>query len=233
MRTSIALLFLAAVLWADDPQVTWIEKLSAPDAAVRERAERALLRQGTPALAALRAKAETTSDADTQARITKLIAEIEKREPQGLRFFVGLPKMKLTVDTELSFNITVENRSSANVVLYPYLSLRVLNSDGSEAKRSRKLGRSGLRLHDHPLGGVKFITLKPGEKWTVREKLKQYMHDPKWITGWKLAAPGTYTLEFTYAYDRKQANGLNDKEHPAHKAVAMKHTFQQKLKLEP
>ena len=118
------------------------------------------------------------------------------------------------------------------MVLYPYLSLRLLNADGTDAKRSRKLGRGGLRSPGHPLGGVNFVTLKPGEKWTMRERLMQYMHDPKWITGWKPSAAGTYTLEFTYAYDRKRALGLEDKDHAAYKALGFKHTFRQEMKLE-
>lgn len=206
----------------------WIRQVAESD---DERARGVLLWNGTSALKELEAAAKS-SDKQAKARLEAVIAEIRKREPHGLCFFVGLPKMRLTVDTPISFVVKVTNKSDKTVVLYPYLTLRLLDADGKEVKRSRKIGRGGLRMHDHPMEGVQFVVLKPGEKWSIKEVLKRYMHDPKWITGWKNPGPGKFTLEFTYSYDRKMAEGLKDKKHAAYKALAIKHTFTQALRIE-
>ena len=38
------------------------------------------------------------------------------------------------------------------------------------------------------------MTLAQGKTWSFPERLARYMHDPEWITGWKLPKPGTYLL---------------------------------------
>ncbi|MHC4940308.1 MAG: DUF4232 domain-containing protein [Planctomycetota bacterium] len=225
MQILIALLLCCSV---ESQYGNLIRKVAESD---DERARSVLVWKGTSALKELEAAAKA-ADKEAKARLESVIAEIKKKEPHGLGFFVGLPKMRLTVETDIQFTVTVTNKSDKTVVLYPYLSIRLLDADGKEVKRSQKIGRGGLRRADHPLEGVKFVVLKPGEKWRIQESLKRYMHDPKWITGWKNPGPGDFTLEFTYAFDKKQLAGLKDKKHPAHKALAFKHVFTQPMRIE-
>jgi len=205
----------------------WLEKVLEGD---DERAAAVLVRKGTPALKELE-EAREKADPAARKRLEKIIRTIRAREPEGLLFCVGLPKMRLTRDSRVTFVVSVRNRGEKTRVLYPLLSLRLFDAQGNEVKPARKLGRGGLR-RGHPLDAVEFVTLKPGETWRFEADLAQYGRDPKWITGWKTPPPGTYAMEFTYAFDRERADGL-DAEHPAHEAVAMKHVFTQELRIAP
>ena len=67
------------------------------------------------------------------------------------------------------------------------------------------------------------------------------MHDPQWITGWKLPAAGTYTLVFSYAFDRaawkkrgdQNWKPLNDPKQPWNLAPEFEHSFTCELRVEP
>jgi hypothetical protein len=224
------LLAFVLCLLVESEHARWIQAVVESD---DEQARATLLRKGTPALGELAAALAATKDPQAKKRLESIIRQIKANEPHGLSFFVGLPKMKLTPQTDVTFVVTVRNKSDKTVVLYPYLSLHLLAADGTEVKPARRLGRHGLRPPGHPLDAVKFVTLKPGERWSIQEELGRYMHDPLWITGWKTPGVGVYTLEFTYAYDAKQAAGIEDKNHPARSALAFEHTFRQEMRIQP
>jgi len=221
----------------------WIAKLREADPAQQEIGRRVLLARGTPALADLRRAAPATDDRDARARLIAVIREIERREPHGLFFFAGMPKMRLTLDLvngdAFRYAVSVRNRGDKAVVLWPYLGLRVLDADGKEVAPSTRTGRFGRRGSANILEGVRFVTLEPGKTWSFQEGLKRYMHDPDWITGWRLPRPGTYTLEFTYAFDRDAQKKrcdpawklLDDPAQPWNKALAFQHTFRTEMRV--
>jgi hypothetical protein len=241
----IAVLFSALPATGQDESefARWIAKLLDADPAQQEIGRRVLLARGTPALADLRRAAAAGGDADAKARLTAVIGEIERREPHGLFFFAGMPKMRLTVDLvngdTFRYAVTVRNRGDKTVVLWPYLKLRVLDAGGNELAPASRIGRFGLRRSKNVLEGVPFVTLEPGKSWSFQESLKRYMHDPQWITGWKLRGPGTYVLEFTYEFDRavqkKRCDPawklLDDPAQPWNKALAFRHTFRAEMRV--
>ncbi len=237
----LALLAATGAGQAQDEFAPWIAKLLDKDPEVQEIGQRILLVRGTPALAALRRAREATEDPDAKARLTGLIQRIEQREPHGLLFQAGLPKMRLTLglvnSASFKYALTVRNRSDKTVVLWPFFRLRVLDADGREVGPTSRIGRFGARRSKNLLAGIRFKTLEPGKSWSFQESLARYMHDPDWITGWKLPKAGTYTLEFTYEYDRavqkKRCDPkwelLDDPDQPWNRALEFKHVFRTEM----
>jgi len=240
MRTLLILCALFPVVAAADT----VRDFASDDAATRDVARREILRVGTPLLKRLDEAHKASRDKDTKSRIAALIDEIKKREPHGLRFHCGLPKMKLTPaivrGREFQFSVSVKNLSDEERVLYPYLTLRVLDAQGNPVPYSRRLGRGGRRPPGNPLERIRFVTLKPGQSWAFQDCLVRYMHDARWINGWKIEKAGSYTLEFTYAFDLAKAkegcdpqwNRLDGAKEPWNRAITDSHTFSTRMTVE-
>jgi len=209
-----------------------------------DRSRSVLLWIGTPALPELQEALAAAQDPARRKDLEGLIAEIREREPQGLRFECGLPKMRLTLGLvngkEFQYVLRVRNQSDKTVTLCPYLQLRVLDAAGKEVAPAARRGRWGLLMCDCFLDQLQFVTLQPGETWSVEDGLASYMHDPEFIMDWKLPAAGTYTLEFTYAFDRAATKkrcragceAHDDPKRPWNRALELKHTFTCELKVE-
>ena len=240
MRTLLILFALFPAVAAADVVADFLGE----DASKRDLAQRKILRVGTPLLKQLDEAHKASKDKDTKSRIAALIEEIKKREPHGLRFHCGLPKMKLTPaivrGREFRFSVSVKNLSDDERVLYPYLTLRVLDAQGNPVPYSRHLGRGGLRAPGNSLEHIAFVTLKPGQSWSFQDCLVRYMHDARWINGWKIEKAGSYTLEFTYAFDLAKAkegcdpqwNRLDGAKEPWNLAITDSHTFSTPMKVE-
>jgi hypothetical protein len=241
---ALALLASTGAGQEHDEFAPWIAKLLDADQAVQESGRRILLARGTPALAALRRARQAADDPGAKTRLSAVIQRIELREPHGLLFQAGMPKMRLTLglvnSAAFKYAVTVRNRGDKTVVLWPYLRLRVLDAAGHEVVRTSRIGRFGRRPNGNLLEGIRFVTLAPDRAWSFQESLVRYAHDPEWITGWKLPRAGTYTLEFTYEYDRAAQKRrcdpkwelLDDPEQPWNKALAFKHTFRAELRVD-
>jgi hypothetical protein len=209
-----------------------VEKLRDP--LTREGAARALVAAGTPALAELRAAA---ADPALKECVLAIVKEIGAREPHGLRFSAGVPKMRLTLadvnGKEMKLAIRVVNRGSEAVVLWPYFSLRILDANGQEVKPGLKQGRWGLGRPKRWLQDVDYARLAPGEKWGFTTPLSLYVHDDTWREGFEVREPGKYTIEVTYRFDRAKAkmgsdqewDALDDPEQPWNRALEMTHVF--------
>jgi len=242
MRYILPLALLLTVPLAAGEYDGLISNLENP--ALCQGAARALVAQGTPALPELREALAAASDETLELRLAGIIKEIELREPMGLRFNAGAPKMRITVaDVNLDgfgFSVSVRNRGQETVVLWPYLSLRVLDAQGKEVKPALRRGRWGLGRSKQWLEDVKYVELKPGEAWSFLTPLTRYVHDESFILGWELEQAGTYTLEFTYRFDRAAAKAtcdpewelLDDPERPWNRALVLTHTFSGELRVE-
>jgi hypothetical protein len=241
----LALALPAAVGEEEDRFAVWLKLLLSPEAADQARAHRVLVAQGTPALPALKKALSEARDEREKARVSAIIGEVEKREPHGLRFNAGMPKMRLTLNLvngdDFEFALSIRNLGGKPVVLWPYLSLRVLDAKGNQLKIASRIGRYGLRQSENLLEEIPFVTLAPGKIWSAKAKLSRYMYDPPWITSWSVPAAGTYTMEFTYEFDRAAAKKgckqdwpkLNDPDQPWNKALELKHTFSTTITVEP
>jgi len=226
-----ALLLVALPLLAGEFE-PFLRKLKDP--ATRESATRALIAQGTPALEELRAAA---ADPAIKEQVEAIVKEIEEREPHGLRFTAGVPKMRLTLADvnreDMKVSIGVQNRGTETIVLWPYLSMRILDVNGQEVKKSTNIGRWGRGRSKRWLEDLKYIELAPGAKWATVTPLTRFMFDESFIEGWEVPEPGTYTIEFTYRFDRAKAkktcdpewDALDDPEKPWNRALEMTHVF--------
>ncbi len=213
------------------------------DPALRAEAVERLLARGTGLLPQIDEEIRTTTDAGVRMLLADTAAEIRRREPHGLRFSRSLPQMALNAKSaqsgEFRYVLRVQNRSSETVVLWPYLSLRVLDAERNEVARSTNIGRWGRGRSARFLAEIGWITLEPGKSWSAEESLHRYMHDFEMIRGWKLTGPAEYTLEFTYRFDRDAIKklcdpaweALGDPDQPWNRALSFEHTFTAALRL--
>jgi hypothetical protein len=236
-RAALAALFLALPVTAGEPLP--LDRLRAGDADARAL----FLRRGTPALDELVAARDAEKDPERKQRIADVVAEIERREPHGLRFRVALPDQAPALadanGPDFAFDVVVENRGGRAMVLLPYLTMRVLDAKGDEVKTVRNLGRWGRRKSANLLDDVSFRTVEPGKEARYRIGFAHYGCDPDRILAWKLPAAGSYTLEFTYRYVRAEWTGrcdpdwpaLADAERPWNRAPEFTHTFTETLRV--
>ena len=145
LQVLAVVLLLSGSLLAEGRYDEWFAGLGSGDLAARARSHAALVREGTPALEDLRRASEASKNEDLRNRIAAIIKEIREREPHGLQFGGGMPKMRLTLDLVngkgFQYSLRVRNRGKDTVVLWPYLSLHVLDAHGNEIKPNRRLGR--------------------------------------------------------------------------------------------
>jgi hypothetical protein len=234
MSRFLAICLLASPLLAGELDAL-LGKLRDP--ASREDARRSLVERGTPALGDLRAALDGATDEGFKACLEGVVKEIEAREPHGLRFEVLLPKTRLTLADvnrdDFKLSIEILNRGTETVVLWPYLSLRLLDAKGQEVKPKLHIGRWGRGRPKTWLEDVKYGTLAPGGKWGFETPLSRYVRDDTWIGGWEVSEPGTYTIEATYRFDRAAAKktcdpawqALDDPGKPWNRALEMTHVF--------
>ena len=237
MRRLLPLLLAAPLLAGEFDAL--IAKLK--DENTREGAARALVAQGTPALDDLRKAADEPALKECALAIVK---EIEAKEPHGLRFHVGVPKMRLDLATvngdAMKVAVGVVNRGKETLVLWPYFSLRILDAKGQVVGRKQHIGRWGRGRSPRWLEEVKYVKLAPGEKWAFETPLSRYLHDDRYVEGWEVPEPGTYTIEVTYRFDRAAAKKgsdpawekLDDGAQPWNQALELTHAFTVEMKVE-
>jgi hypothetical protein len=105
----------------------------------------------------------------------------------------------------MTVTVTLKNTTKEDLVLWPYLSLRVLDAKGKDVPRSRFIGRWGVRGTPSILEGIPFKTVKAGKSLTIKFAVSGFMYDADAIKGWKLPKAGDYKLVVRYHYDRAAA----------------------------
>jgi hypothetical protein len=238
MKT-IALLLFAAVLAAGETKID-LKELAKEDPKVKE----ALVKMGPEILPELE-EALQGADASLKPKILEVIKEIKKREIlETLKFSIGLPKMALTVgyvnSEAFKFVARAVNKGNKEIVLSPFLRMEVLDAQGNVLERTLKIGRGGLRMKECFLEDVNFEKVAPGKRHEFMTGINRYMWDPKWITGFKVPGPGTYSLRFTYHFDRAQykkrckgKHAHNDASKLWNRALELTHTFSVEMKVKP
>jgi hypothetical protein len=186
---------------------------------------------GIPAvlLAAALAQAANPQKADKQAPDLKITLEQPKGDPTLEEVNTG--RHTLTVK--------FENAGKADVLLWPYLSLEVLDSEGKPVRRSMRIGRWGLRKSASIIEDITFLALKPGESKQYKIRLDGYAYDADAITGWRLPAAGEYRLVFHYKYNRDEAKKrygkgcktLENPDMPWNRALEVDRKLEAKLKV--
>jgi hypothetical protein len=147
----------------------------------------------------------------------------DEKAATPLTITVVVPKKPPTLgevnDGTFKAHVKLENTSKESLVLWPFLSAKLLDSRGKPVRPSLYLGRWGLRQSDSVLEDIPFITLKPGQTHNLEVGIASYILDPMAITGWQLPSKGEYKLELRYEYDRAKAkkafgDGCRDIDNP-------------------
>jgi hypothetical protein len=137
------------------------------------------------------------------------------------------------------FNVAfaIKNTGKEDTVIWPYLSVQILDSEGKSVEKTRDLGRWGLIRSPSILEEVHFVTLKPGKTHTIVVNLNQYMHDADKISAWRLAKPGKYKAVLHYSFDRaetkkkygKGCQAIDDPTKPWNQALEVDEKIEVKL----
>ena len=217
-----------------------IKKLGDSDIAVRDEAAKKIVEAGEPALPKLR-EALKTADGEAKAQLQKLIDTIDRAAVlKKIKIEIELPKeqpsLKL-VRGAFQFSVKITNDNNEEVVLWPYLSLKITDKDGKEPERTRWMGRWGEREKQCFLECVPFWTIKSHATMEFKDGIASYVHDFQAIAGWKIAAAGDYTLSLTASFKRaefkahckKCGNDHDDAKWAWNKAVELERTVEAKL----
>lgn len=163
---------------------------------------------------------------------------------KGLRLSIQSLKGPVTLPqvNEETFRVKVdlENNSAETVIVWPYLSLEVRDSMNKRIPPSKIAPRWGLITARSILEEMKFVTVKPGAKYSFKASPSFHAHDPDRVLGWKFRDAGDYTLVFTYRYVRaavktKYGSGcvhLANPEKPWNKAIEFEQQIELKLTVE-
>jgi hypothetical protein len=167
------------------------------------------------------------------------LAEEPSTQAAGLSLELILPDgpLELRAAHETPFTIRLINQTDQPQVVWPYVSLQVLDAAGETVRATTNFGRWGRTQEPCFLREVHFVTIAPGEAHEVTATVGSYMWDPGSIMGWELPGPGTYSLTVTHAYQRapftkrcQQPCGDHDQpETPWNQAVEARLTAQRQL----
>jgi RNA polymerase sigma factor (sigma-70 family) len=169
----------------------------------------------------------------------------DKKQAEPLKITIEVPKDKATLAAinkgDFKPVIKIENTSDADIVVWPFVKLTLLDEKGNEVRVSMRIGRFGLRTGDKSiLESFSFNTLKPGEALKIDVNVPFYTNDPDVMIGWKLPGKGEYTLRAEYKYDRaavkkrfgEGTKDLDGAKQPWNRAVEIDKKIEVKLKVE-
>jgi hypothetical protein len=162
-------------------------------------------------------------------------------ERQPLSMTAVAPKTSPTLKqvNEGTFTLTVQlkNTGSDTIVLWPYLSLKILEPDGDEVGKATSIGRWGFISSPSVLEDIPFATLDAGKTYDFKVNLKKYNYDPNVVGGWQLPKAGKYELLFSYKFDRaavkkrygKGCKDIDGANRPWNRAVEIEKTLKLEL----
>lgn len=143
------------------------------------------------------------------AASTTSVPEVSVGESSLLEVTVTTPAAELTLreanQGDIGLQLQLKNNGSKKVILWPYLSVEIVDARGKAAPRSMNLGRFGFRATPSLLEGIPFVSLAPGQTHEIEINLNEYRFDPKVITGWRFPKHGRYDITLIYEYDRSLA----------------------------
>ncbi len=134
-----------------------------------------------------------------------MISTATAAKPTPIEFSVDVPSRVPTVEEinagDYSVGLRLKNTSQEDIVIWPYLTVEVLDSQGNEVKRSMLIGRNGIRFTPSLIEGIDFVKLIPGQTHDINIDFSQYVSDPAFITGWSFPKSGEYTVVMRYDYN--------------------------------
>lgn len=129
---------------------------------------------------------------------------------QALKFEVIAPSEAIPArrasSTRFKFDVKVTNPSDVPAVVSPFLTLKIVDSEGNEfraatrSEKHRPITSKEKKNRTCRLDDVKFLTVPAGKSRLIPITLAHYDYDPKFNIGYKFTEAGTYELQFTYVF---------------------------------
>jgi RNA polymerase sigma factor (sigma-70 family) len=179
---------------------------------------------------------------DKKARADQVFAPDGQAAPIQMSAIVPGEPPSLSLVNAAKFRVQCQLKNTAKeaIVVWPYLTVQVLDDQGKPVPVSQNLGRFGLRLDGKSaLEGISFVTLEPGAIHTIDISPANYLWDSMAIKGWKLKAAETYTFELRYHYNRADvkkslgadANDIDNPKQRWNQAVEIDRKMQVKVRV--
>lgn len=159
--------------------------------------------------------------------------------PANIELSVQQPKKAPTLAAvnsgDYALTLQIKNTSQDDIVVWPFVTLKLFDEQGKAVEHSQYIGRFGGRFGDKSiLEEMPFKLLAPGKSEKIELQLNGYMSDPKFITGWKLPTAGKYKLQAHYQYDRaavkkdlgEGCKNINNPTAPWNQAVEINQTLE-------
>lgn len=129
-----------------------------------------------------------------------------ERVPENLQITLEKPEAVPTLDELNSgksfFRLKIKNTGKQPVVIWSHVTATLADGQGQAVDHSWNYGRYGIRFDKKSiLEHCSFVGLAPGRTHVIKIKLSDYP-DAGFLAGWSLDAPGDYTLQVRYQYDR-------------------------------
>ena len=145
-----------------------------------------------------------------------------------------------TVNSE-DFGVVVKLRNTTDeeVIVSPFLSVKLFDADYKPVPRSKNIGRSGFRRTGSALEEISFVSIPAGKTHEIKINLQHYANDPLMVAGWRIEEAGEYRLEIRYHFDRQHAKktfgkgclNIDAPEKPWNRALEIDESFEVKFQV--
>ncbi len=166
-------------------------------------------------------------------------AVAQQRQPLTITAVTPANRPTLAQINGGTYQLTVrfENTSDEAIILWPCLSVKIVDANDREIPKATNIGRWGFTTSPSILEGIPFVTLAAGKTHDLPVNLKRYSYDANVVTGWQLPQAGQYELQLSYEYDRaaakkrygKGCTTLDDAAKPWNQAVEAKQAMKVKV----
>jgi RNA polymerase sigma factor (sigma-70 family) len=135
-------------------------------------------------------------------------AQLAAKQSAPLQLSVEVPKEKPTVSQfnggQYQVTVHLKNLTDQDAVVWPYLTVKVLDGEGNAIQPSQRQGKYALRGGERSiLEEMDFVTVQPGKAHAVQVRFGNLaMHDPEAMVDYQVPGEGDYILEVNYQYDR-------------------------------
>ncbi len=114
----------------------------------------------------------------------------------------GAPTLEEVNSGKYLITLLLTNTSKEKKVLWPFVSMQVMNDKGKKLERSTNIGAGGRASDISMIETLQFVTLAPGKSHKIEIRLDDHYQHPTLVTGWQLPAKGKYKVQLLYSYDR-------------------------------
>lgn len=144
------------------------------------------------------------SFAQTEEKKEKTISKI----PENLEITLTQPaetvKLADLNSGKFKLQMTIKNTGKTKLVIWPYITAKLTDSQGHDVPMTNYIGRFGVRRGDRTILEIfQFVTIEPGKTFSLPIPLNT-LPDALFWAGWELKTAGEYQLHVRYQFDRAE-----------------------------